>query len=147
MDITTENEDLEDDFPHDIKIQMQIWLWFIFFRENPVYKKYCDARRREDHTECRLLEEKHTKIAELFTDWGYIHDVELADTFNPDSLAEICRDNLEVLPYCSDDLYSFVGIPEWEDWFDQRRDLFITPEGTTYGVRPFVATHSGRLEG
>lgn len=74
-----------------------IWHWFNIFRQNPDFEEYCEARRRGDTVTCRVFEQKFSRIADLYTDWGDIHD----------------------LPSMHDDKSEI-----WKNWLDEKHNLF-----------------------
>jgi len=84
--MTKHNDDLYDlsdgyyheykDLPDSVVEDKLIEAWFKIFQKNSDYKAYCEAKRRGDSdTEvCAALEATYSRIAELYSDWGDIHD-------------------------------------------------------------------------
>lgn len=49
------------------------WWWYRYFMENTDYEAYCVSRREDDMTMAKELENRFSKVAELYSDWGDIH--------------------------------------------------------------------------
>ena len=54
-------------------------LWLFFFLLNEDYERYCLAIRKKDSKTAISLEKQFPKIAELYEDWGDIHQMLLRD--------------------------------------------------------------------
>lgn len=53
--------------------------WLFFFLLNEDYEKYCVAKRTKDNKTAKVLEKQFPKVAELYEDWGDIHQMQLRD--------------------------------------------------------------------
>jgi hypothetical protein len=74
-----------------------LWWWYRYFKENGDYKAYCEARRDDDRATCSELESSFERIAELYEDWGDIHDGKRL----------------------------YKNESSWRDWLYERRHLFL----------------------
>lgn len=81
--LNEDNYDLSDGYYHEYKDLSDsvvddklIEAWFKFFQKNPDYKAYCEAKRSGDSGAevCAALEATYSRITELYSDWGDIHD-------------------------------------------------------------------------
>jgi len=70
--------------------------WVGYFKCSRPYHAYCQAKRAGNEEQCKLLEEKFERIAELYADWGDIH------------VGDLIRDE-----------------KAWEGWLKARRALFM----------------------
>lgn len=52
-----------------------IWLWLQFFKLNKPYKAYCYAKRNNKKTELVDLDKTYPLAAQLYSDWGDIHQL------------------------------------------------------------------------
>ncbi|WP_439671210.1 hypothetical protein AEMCBJ_01670 [Cupriavidus necator] len=75
--------------------------WLKCLHLHPDFKAYCDAKREGDAEACTALETRHSRIAELYEDWGDIH-----------ALVSV-HDSETVL-----------------EWYGPRQHLFALPEAT-----------------
>lgn len=73
--------------------------WLKCFQQNTDFKSYCAAKRDGNGETCTTLEQAHTRIAELYEDWGDIHMLPPMNESN-----------------------------NWWQWFEPRQHLFILPE-------------------
>ena len=60
------------------QLQWAYW-WFLCLFNNKDYKAYSKAKRTSDTEAIALLEGKHSKIAQIYKDWGDLNDVLLND--------------------------------------------------------------------
>jgi len=79
-----------------------LWLWFSFFKLNEDYKSYCEAQRNGDNDVSEELEQRYPKIAELYEDWGDIHNFDPRNGTNKSI--------------------------EYQTWLEERRTLFFSAE-------------------
>lgn len=95
----TEDEDaFRYESMSDTEIQTQlIWRWFLMLRNNPIFEKYCDARRTKGKSNnAAELDASYPRLREVYDDWGDIYAIE---DFGEDSA-------------------------EWRQWLNIRRNLF-----------------------
>ncbi|OHU97803.1 hypothetical protein BLA34_22015 [Ralstonia solanacearum] len=52
-----------------------LWWWYRYLRENHDYEAYCTARRTSDTEQRARLEAQFERVAEVYSDWGDIHDL------------------------------------------------------------------------
>jgi hypothetical protein len=68
-----ENQSIPNDVLLDETASAWIWWWLRYFQQNHDYKAYCEARRSGDSAASYSLENRFSRISELYTDWGDIH--------------------------------------------------------------------------
>ncbi|AMP70781.1 hypothetical protein PP715_13995 [Ralstonia solanacearum] len=88
--------------------------WLKCFWLNPDFEAYCEAKRTGDARTCAALEATHTRIAELYEDWGDIH-----------ALPSV-HDNETVL-----------------NWYGAKQHLFTLPEATVADPLDWLAESDG----
>lgn len=56
--------------------------WLHCFKQNEIYRKYCEAKSLNDVAICQELEAVHERLAQLYHDWGDIREVSSDETSN-----------------------------------------------------------------
>ncbi|MGO4416929.1 hypothetical protein AB4Z27_28570 [Cupriavidus sp. KB_39] len=70
------NGSAADAFVVDKTASDWLWWWHRYLKENRDYEAYCAARRTGDSAACAALEAQFERVAEVYSDWGDIHDSE-----------------------------------------------------------------------
>lgn len=110
---------------NEVRVEL-VKYWLRFFKQNEIYKNYCDAKRQLNDVVVSQLEHSYPAgenkgIAELFKDWGDIHvDNFSFDEFIAKNRSLFFHADREVAPvempiYDFDEGVAIVGLPKGID--------------------------------
>jgi hypothetical protein len=54
---------------------LRLWLWFL--QQNQDFEQYCLAKREKNIAECERIEKQFPKVAEIYDDWGDVHETDI----------------------------------------------------------------------